>query len=62
MTDLSKEFEDLKFNELTESDMRERAQSFLDRMSMRRTVRSFSNRPVSKEIIQQALALSLIHI
>ena len=56
MTDLSKEFEDLKFNELTESDMRERAQSFLDRMSMRRTVRSFSNRPVSKEIIQQALA------
>jgi len=56
MTDLSKEFEDLKFNELTESDMRERAQSFLDRMSTRRTVRSFSDRPVSKEIIQQALA------
>ena len=55
MTDLSKEFEDLKFNELTESDMRERAQSFLDRMSTRRTVRSFSDRPVSKEIIQQAL-------
>ena len=56
MTDLSKEFEDLKFNELTESDMRERAQSFLDRMSTRRTVRSFSDRPVPKEIIQQALA------
>ena len=53
---MSKEFEDLKFNELTESDMRERAQSFLDRMSMRRTVRSFSNRRVSKAIIQQALA------
>ncbi len=56
MTDFSKEFEDLKFNELTESDMRERAQSFLDRMSTRRTVRSFSDRPVPKEIIQQALA------
>jgi nitroreductase len=56
MTDLSKEFEDLKFNELTESDMRERAQSFLDRMSTRRTVRSFSDRQVPKEIIQQALA------
>ena len=56
MTDLSKEFEDLKFNELTESDMRERAQSFLDRMSTRRTVRSFSDRPVPKDIIQQALA------
>ena len=56
MTDFSKEFEDLKFNELTESDMRERAQSFHDRMSTRRTVRSFSDRPVPKEIIQQALA------
>ena len=56
MTDFSKKFEDLKFNELTESDMRERAQSFLDRMSTRRTVRSFSDRPVPKEIIQQALA------
>ena len=53
---MSKEFEDLKFNELTESDMRERAQSFHDRMSTRRTVRSFSDRPVPKEIIQQALA------
>ena len=55
MRDSPKGFEDLKFKELTESDMRERAQSFLDHMSTRRTVRSFSDRPVSKEIIQQAL-------
>ena len=49
-------FEELRFNELPESEMQSRAKSFYARMSTRRTVRSFSNRPVSKVIIEQALA------
>ena len=36
--------------------MQSRAQSFLARMSTRRTVRNFSDRSVPKEIIEQALA------
>ena len=52
----SEKFEELKFSELSESEMLERAKMFLTRMSKRRTVRSFSDRPVSKEIIQHALA------
>ena len=56
MAGSSDKFEELKFNELSESEMQERARSFLVRMSARRTVRSFSDRPVPKEIIQQALA------
>ena len=56
MTGSSDKFEELRFNELSESEMQERARSFLARMSARRTVRSFSDRTVPKEIIQQALA------
>lgn len=56
MSDSSKKFEDLKFDELKESEMEERAESFLVRMSTRRTVREFSDRPVSKGIIHKALA------
>ena len=56
MTQNSDKFEVLKFNELSISEMRSRAQSFLARMSTRRTVRNFSDRSVPKEIIEQALA------
>ena len=56
MTQNSDKFEVLKFNELSISEMQSRAQSFLARMSTRRTVRSFSDRSVPKEIIEQALA------
>lgn len=56
MTQNFDKFEVLKFNELSISEMQSRAQSFLARMSTRRTVRSFSDRSVPKEIIEQALA------
>ena len=56
MTQNSDKFEVLKFNELSISEMQSRAQSFLARMSTRRTVRNFSDRAVPKEIIEQALA------
>lgn len=56
MSDSSEKFEDLKFDELKESEMEARAESFLIRMSTRRTVRDFSDRPVSKDIIQKALS------
>ena len=56
MTQYSDKFEVLKFNELSISEMQSRAQSFLARMSTRRTVRNFSDRSVPKEIIEQALA------
>ena len=56
MTQNSDRFEVLKFNELSISEMQSRAQSFLARMSTRRTVRNFSDRSVPKEIIEQALA------
>ena len=56
MTQNSDKFEVLKFNELSISEMQSRAQSFLARMSTRRTVRDFSDRSVPKEIIEQALA------
>ena len=56
MTQNSDKFEVLKFNELSISEMQNRAQSFLARMSTRRTVRNFSDRSVPKEIIEQALA------
>ena len=56
MTQNSDKFEALKFNELSISQMQSRAQTFLARMSTRRTVRSFSDRSVPKEIIEQALA------
>ena len=56
MVERTDEFEELDFSELSEAEMQSRARSFLERMSTRRTVRSFSDRPVPKEIIKQALA------
>ena len=56
MSESLKKFEGLEFQELTESEMRARAESFLTRMSTRRTVRDFSDRPVKQDIIQNALA------
>ena len=56
MIERADEFEELDFSELSEAEMQSRARSFLERMSTRRTVRSFSDRPVPKEIIKQALA------
>jgi len=56
MSDSSEKFEAIKFDELKESEMEARAESFLIRMSTRRTVRDFSDRPVSKDIIQKALS------
>lgn len=56
MSETLKKFEGLEFQELTESEMRARAESFLTRMSTRRTVRDFSDRPVKQDIIQNALA------
>jgi len=56
MIERTDEFEKLDFSELSEAEMQSRARSFLERMSTRRTVRSFSDRPVPKEIIKQALA------
>ena len=56
MTQNSDKFEVLKFNELSISEMQNRAKSFLAQMSTRRTVRNFSDRSVPKEIIEQALA------
>ena len=52
----SDKFEELKFNKLPENEMQSRAKSFYALMSTRRTVRSFSDQPVSKVIIEQALA------
>lgn len=56
MSETLKKFERLEFQELTESEMSARAESFLTRMSTRRTVRDFSDRPVKQDIIQNALA------
>lgn len=56
MVGSSDKFEELQFNKLPESEMQSRAKSFYARMSTRRTVRSFADRPVSKIIIEQALA------
>ena len=56
MSKTLKKFERLEFQELTESEMRARGESFLNRMSTRRTVRDFSDRPVKQDIIQNALA------
>jgi nitroreductase len=45
----------LEFEELTEDEMLRRARAFYGRMNRRRTVREFSNRPVAREILQQAV-------
>jgi nitroreductase len=48
-------FEPLVFSEKTPQEMRESAQAFYDHIKKRRTVREFSNRPVPREIIENAL-------
>jgi nitroreductase len=45
----------LDFRELPASEMRHRAQAFLDLMRLRRTVRDFSDRPVPRAIIEAAV-------
>jgi len=48
-------FQPLLFSEKTPWEMRESAQAFYDHIKNRRTVREFSDRPVPKEIIENAL-------
>ena len=48
-------FKKLDFKEFSEEEMRERSKSFLDELSTRRTVRDFSNKPVSLEIIENCI-------
>jgi len=48
-------FAPLVFNKKTPQKMREAAQAFYDQIRMRRTVREFSDRPVPREIIENAL-------
>jgi nitroreductase len=48
-------FEPLVFSEKTPLEMRESAKAFYDHIKKRRTVREFSDRPVAKEIIENAL-------
>ena len=43
------------YRELPVDEMREAAQSFLDTMRRRRTVRDFSDRPVPRDVIEQCL-------
>jgi len=48
-------FKKLDFKELSEKEMRQRSKSFLNELSTRRTVRDFSNKPVSLEIIENCI-------
>ena len=48
-------FKPLVFIEKAPQEMREAAQTFYDQIRMRRTVREFSDRPVPREIIENAL-------
>lgn len=48
-------FKKLDFKEFSEEEMRQRSKSFLDELSTRRTVRDFSNKPVSLEIIENCI-------
>jgi len=48
-------FKKLDFKEFSEEEMRERSKFFLDELSTRRTVRDFSNRPVSLEIVENCI-------
>jgi iodotyrosine deiodinase len=48
-------FEALEFSEKTPDEMRERALEFYQQIKRRRTVREFSDRPVPREIIENAL-------
>lgn len=46
------EFEPLKFNEYPTDEMLRRAEDFYQEIKRRRTIREFSDRPVSREIIE----------
>ncbi len=48
-------FEPLVFNELTLEQMQQAATAFYEQIKKRRTVREFSDRPVPREIIENAL-------
>lgn len=48
-------FKKLDFKEFSEEEMRKRSKFFLDELSTRRTVRDFSNRPVSLEIVENCI-------
>ena len=48
-------FSPLEFNEKSPQEMREAARAFYDQIRMRRSVREFSDRPVPREIIENAL-------
>lgn len=47
---------ELSFNQLTESEMEQRAETFKQLMQSRRTVREFSDREIPREIIDNCLA------
>jgi len=48
-------FEPLDFNELTPEQMQQQSTAFYEQIRQRRTVREFSDRPVPREIIENAL-------
>jgi len=50
------QFDRLTFDELPQAEMLERASAFRALMRRRRTVRDFSDRPVPRELIEQAVA------
>jgi iodotyrosine deiodinase len=49
------EFTTLEFTPIPETEMLERSKDFYNLLKRRRTVRDFSDKPVPKEIIEQAL-------
>jgi len=48
-------FQPLEFTRLPEAEMRENARAFYERIRRRRTVREFSDRPVPRELIENAI-------
>lgn len=46
------------YAELTEEQMRQRSQSVLNRLKMRRTIRDFSDKPVPKDVIETCLKVA----
>jgi iodotyrosine deiodinase len=48
-------FVPLEFERLPEEEMRRRAREFFETMNRRRTVRQFTDRPVPREIVEQAI-------
>ena len=55
MSDERDGFNPLVFHELTAEEMDERAEDFHSLMQRRRTTRDFSNKPVSRELIEKAV-------